>query len=73
MAAPKFIEIDGKRIAWRDVLQRRREQIEACAEPGQPALFELREDHRPASDAPPPAATSSLPSSRRFCMGRADP
>jgi len=50
MAAPKFIEIDGKRIAWRDVLQRRREQIEACAEPGQPALFELREDHRPASD-----------------------
>jgi hypothetical protein len=50
MALPKFIEIDGKRIAWRDVLQRRREQIEACAEPEQPALFELREDHRPVSD-----------------------
>jgi hypothetical protein len=50
MALPKFIDIDGKRIAWRDVLQRRREQIEACAEPEQPALFELREDHRPASD-----------------------
>jgi hypothetical protein len=50
MALPKFIEIDGKRIAWRDVLQRRREQIDACAEPQQPALFELREDHRPASD-----------------------
>ena len=50
MALPKFIEIDGKRIAWREVLQRRREQLEACAAPEQPALFELREDHRPASD-----------------------
>jgi hypothetical protein len=48
--APRFIDIDGERIAWRDVLRRRREQIEACAEPEQPALFELREDHRPASD-----------------------
>jgi len=50
MPLPKFIEIDGKRHLWRELLQRRREQIEACAEPGQPALFELREDHRPASD-----------------------
>jgi len=25
MAAPKFIEIDGKRFVWRDILQRRRE------------------------------------------------
>jgi hypothetical protein len=50
MRYPKFIEIDGKRIAWRDVLQRRREQLLATAEPSQPALFELKEDHRPASD-----------------------
>ena len=50
MAVPKFIEIDGKRIAWREILQCRRDQIQACAEPGQTALFELREDHRPASD-----------------------
>ena len=50
MALPKFITIDGKRFAWRDVLQRRREQIAACAEPEQPALFELKEDHRPATD-----------------------
>jgi hypothetical protein len=50
MALPKFIEIDGKRIAWRNLLRRRREQIEACAEPEQPALFELKEDHRPASE-----------------------
>jgi hypothetical protein len=33
-----------------ELLQRRREQVQACAEPDQPALFELREDHRPASD-----------------------
>jgi hypothetical protein len=39
MPLPKFITIDGKRFAWRDVLQRRREQREACAEPEQPTLF----------------------------------
>jgi hypothetical protein len=47
---PKFITIDGKRHLWRDVLRRRRQQREASAEPEQPALFELKEDHRPASD-----------------------
>ena len=26
MAAPKFINIDGKRLVWRELLQRRREQ-----------------------------------------------
>ena len=31
MAAPKFIEIDGKRFVWRDILQRRREQRMAAA------------------------------------------
>jgi hypothetical protein len=50
MPLPKFITIDGKRFAWREVLQRRREHREACAEPEQPALFELKEDRRPASD-----------------------
>ncbi len=49
MAAPKFIDIDGKRFAWRDLLQRRREQLAAAAKVEQPALFELKEDHRPAS------------------------
>jgi hypothetical protein len=50
MPYPKFIEIDGKRIAWRDVLQRRREQLQASTQPEQPALFELKDDCRPASD-----------------------
>ena len=47
MAAPKFIDIDGKRFVWRDLLQRRREQLAAAARVEQPALFELKEDCRP--------------------------
>ena len=59
MAAPKFIDIDGKRLSWRDLVQRRREQV-AAAKVEQPALFELKEDRRPASrSAPPPDATAS--------------
>ena len=50
MSNPKFIEIDGKRLLWRDVLQLRREQKQACANAVQPALFELHEDRRPTSD-----------------------
>jgi hypothetical protein len=46
---PKFIEIEGKRLLWRDVLKLRREQVEAAARNQQPALFELKEDSRPAS------------------------
>ena len=50
MSNPKFIEIDGKRLLWRDVLQLRREQRQAGANAVQPALFELHEDRRPPSD-----------------------
>lgn len=50
MTNPKFIEIDGKRRLWRDVLQLRREQKQACANATQPVLFELREDRRPPAD-----------------------
>jgi hypothetical protein len=50
MSAPRFVEIDGKRYLWRDLVQRRRQQLAAAADaPEQPALFELREDHRPAA------------------------
>ena len=42
MPAPKFIDIDGKRFLWRELLQRRREQVAAAARVEQPALFELR-------------------------------
>ena len=50
MAAPKFIEIDGKRFVWRDILQRRREQRMAAARIDQPALFELKEECRSVSE-----------------------
>ena len=42
-----FIEIDGKRYAWRDILRLRREQRQAKST--QPTLFPLREDSRPAT------------------------
>jgi hypothetical protein len=50
MASLKFIEIDGRRYLWRDVVQLRREQKKAYARAQQPALFELKEDTRPISD-----------------------
>ena len=48
MAAPKFIDIDGRRVAWRNLVQRRRELLGA-AKVEQPVLFELKEDCRPVS------------------------
>jgi len=50
MPAPKFIEIEGKRFVWRDLLQRRREQVAAAAKVEQLVLFEMKEDSRPASE-----------------------
>jgi hypothetical protein len=47
MTAPRFIEIDGKRHLWRELLQLRRAQKQASANAVQPALFELHEDRRP--------------------------
>ena len=44
---PKFLIIEGKRIAWRDILRMRLEQREQP--PQQPTLFPLKEDARPAS------------------------
>src|SRR4051812_21010812 len=46
MPASRFIDIDGKRFVWRELLQRRREQLAAAARVEQPALFELKEDCR---------------------------
>lgn len=50
MSAPRFIDIDGKRYLWRDLLRLRQEQREAARQGGQPVLFELREDCRPATE-----------------------
>ena len=48
--APRFIDIDGKRYLWRDLVNLRREQREAARQGEQAALFELREDCRPATE-----------------------
>jgi hypothetical protein len=48
MALPRFIDIDGRRYLWRDLVALRRAQ--ATPAPEQPALFALREDHRPAGE-----------------------
>lgn len=50
MSVSRFIDIDGKRYLWRDLLRLRQEQRAAARQAGQPALFELREDCRPASE-----------------------
>jgi hypothetical protein len=43
-----FIVIDGKRHASRDILKLRREQRKAARQT-QLTLFELKDDHRPAT------------------------
>jgi len=48
MALPRFIEIDGRRYLWRDLVALRRAQATPAAV--QPALFTLREDHRSAGE-----------------------
>jgi hypothetical protein len=50
----RYIEIDGKRYAWRDLLKLHREQRKASRQ-SQPALFELKDDQRPTSQ---PTASS---------------
>ena len=45
MKLPRTVEIDGRRIAWRDLLAARKAQAEPPRE--QPALFDLHEDRRP--------------------------
>jgi len=47
MTRLRFIDIDGKRYLWRDVLHMRAEQRRAHAAAQQLALFELKQDCRP--------------------------
>jgi hypothetical protein len=50
VSRPAFIEIDGKLVRWRDLVAQRREQLRAHAAGAQLALFELKQDCRPASE-----------------------
>lgn len=47
----RYVDIDGKRHLWRDILQLRREQRKALRQAQQPALFELKTDFRPAAES----------------------
>jgi hypothetical protein len=49
MSRPAFVEIDGRRYLWRDIVELRRAQIAAGRQAQQPPLFELIEDCRPPS------------------------
>lgn len=44
----RYVEIDGKRYLWRDILQMRRDQRKRERQP-HPTLFELKKDMRPPS------------------------
>jgi hypothetical protein len=54
VALPRFIEIDGRRYLWRDLVALRCAQAIPAAQ--QPVLFALREDHRPAGERGKPDA-----------------
>lgn len=47
LPSPRFIEIDGRRYLWRDILALRRAQLARHRAERQPPLFDLIEDTRP--------------------------
>lgn len=48
---PRHIIIEGKPYLWSELVRLRREQIAAFkAQPHQPALFEVKDDTRPATE-----------------------
>jgi hypothetical protein len=48
MPLPRFVDIDGRRYAWRDLVALR--QAQAQPRTAQPTLFELPDDHRPPGE-----------------------
>jgi len=48
MPLPRFVEIDGRRYLWHDLVALRRTQAKPAEQ--QPTLFILREDHRPVGE-----------------------
>ena len=52
MSRPDSIVIDGRAYRWRDIVELRRQQLEAwkAARPQQPPLFALKDDCRPAAE-----------------------
>lgn len=52
MKAPDIIMIDGRAYSWRHIAELRRAQIEAwrASQSRQLALFDLKDDRRPAAE-----------------------
>jgi hypothetical protein len=52
MTKPDTLILDGHGYSWQEICELRRRQLEAwkAAQPRQLALFEMREDCRPASE-----------------------
>jgi len=51
MPRPRYVEINGQKLIWKDVVAAYREQAKAVATPEQPLLFDdLKTDHRPAGE-----------------------
>lgn len=52
MSKPDTLVVDGHAYSWRHLCELRRQQLEAwkAGQGAQPALFDLKDDHRPASE-----------------------
>jgi hypothetical protein len=52
MAKPDIVLVDGHAFSWQRLCELRRQQLEAiqAAQPRQLALFELKDDCRPATE-----------------------
>ena len=52
MKKPDTIMLDGRAYSWRDLCERRRQQLAAwkATHPQQPALFPMKHDSRPAAE-----------------------
>ena len=52
MAKPDIVIVDGHAFSWQRLCELRRQQLEArqAAQPRQLALFELKDDCRPATE-----------------------
>ena len=50
VTAPRFMDIDGKRYLWRELVERGKAQVKKAAIPEQPTLFAEHEDRRPPGE-----------------------
>jgi hypothetical protein len=74
VAKPDTLILDGHAYSWQAICELRRQQLEAwrAAQPRQLALFELREDCRPAAERTP-AGRYREPTLLALLADRADP